>query len=47
MTTKKNPEEIFNKAIEISDLTKRAEYLDQVYGEDEKLRAEVEFLRGL
>ncbi len=44
MTTKKNPEDIFNKAVEISDQAKRAEYLDKACAGNEKLRAEVEFL---
>ena len=39
-----NPEEIFHKAIEISDQAKRAKYLDKACVGDEKLRAEVEFL---
>jgi serine/threonine protein kinase len=41
---KTNPEEIFHKAIEISDQAERAEYLDNACAGDEKLRAEVEFL---
>ena len=40
MTSKNNPEEIFNKAIEISDPTKQADFLDKVCGGDEKLRSE-------
>jgi len=41
---KTNPEDIFHKAIEISDQAKRAEYLDKACTGNEKLRAEVEFL---
>jgi WD40 repeat protein/serine/threonine protein kinase len=41
---KTNPEDIFHKAIEISDQAERVEYLDKACAGDEKLRAEVEFL---
>jgi serine/threonine protein kinase len=41
---KTNPEEIFHKAIEISDHTERVAYLDKACRGDEKLRAEVEIL---
>jgi serine/threonine protein kinase/WD40 repeat protein len=45
MTAKKsNPEEIFNKAIDISNPTEQLDYLDKACAGDEKLRAEVEFL---
>ncbi len=43
-TNSLNPEEIFNKAIEIADPTKRAAYLDKICKENEKLRKEVESL---
>jgi serine/threonine protein kinase/tetratricopeptide (TPR) repeat protein len=41
---KTNPEEIFHKAIDISDHTERAAYLDKACKGDEKLQAEVEIL---
>ncbi len=41
---KTSPEEIFHKAIEISDQAERVGYLDKACKGDEKLRAEVEFL---
>jgi len=44
MTPEKNPEVIFNKALEITDPDKQAEYMEQACAGDEKLRAEVEFL---
>jgi len=39
-----NPEDIFHKAIEISDQAERVEYLDKACAGDEKLRAEVDAL---
>ena len=44
MTPEKNPEVIFNKALEITDPDKQAAFLDHTCVGDEKLRAEVEFL---
>jgi RIO-like serine/threonine protein kinase len=41
---KSNPEDIFHKAVELSDQTERAEYLDKACKADEKLRAEVDNL---
>jgi len=41
---KKNAEELFNKAVEISDTTKQEKYLDEACAGDDKLRAEVEAL---
>ena len=43
-TEKMNPEEIFNIAVEISDIAERGAYLDKVCREDRQLRAEVEAL---
>jgi len=40
----RNPEEIFQKAIEIDDLAKRDAYVEQACQGDEKLRAEVKAL---
>jgi hypothetical protein len=39
-----NAEEIFNKAVELSDPTRQAEFLDKACAGDEKLRVEVDFL---
>ena len=44
MPRKQNAEEIFNKAVEMSDSTEQSAYLDQACGGDEKLRAEVDAL---
>ena len=41
---RKNAEEIFNEAVEITDSKEQAAYLDEVCGGDEKLRAEVNAL---
>ncbi len=39
-----NPEDIFNKAVEITDPTEQTAFLDQVCAGDEKLRTEVDAL---
>jgi len=44
MASKKNAEEIFNKAIELSDSAEQAEYLDRACAGNDKLRAEVDAL---
>jgi len=44
MAANKNAEEIFNEAVEISDPTEQADYLDKTCAGNEKLRAEVEAL---
>jgi len=44
MTSKKNAEDIFNKAVELTDPMEQAKYLDEACAGDEKLRAEVEAL---
>jgi len=44
MTSKKNAEEIFSKAVELTDSEEQAAYLEQACGGDEKLRAQVETL---
>ncbi len=44
MTQKQNPEEIFNKAVEITDPTEQAAFLDQACAGNEKLRTEVDAL---
>ncbi len=44
MTPKKRTEEIFNKAVELSDPAEQEQYLEQVCAENEKLRAEVDAL---
>jgi serine/threonine protein kinase len=44
MGRKNEPEEIFNKAVELSDPAQQAAYLDQACGGNEKLRAQVEAL---
>jgi WD40 repeat protein/serine/threonine protein kinase len=44
MTSKKNPEEIFTEAVEISDPAQQEKYLDEICAGDEKLRAEVDAL---
>jgi len=44
MAANKKAEDIFNKAVEISDPVEQSEYLEQVCAGDEKLRAEVEAL---
>jgi eukaryotic-like serine/threonine-protein kinase len=44
MTPKPNPEEIFNKAVEITDPSEQAAFLEQACAGDEKLRAEVDAL---
>ena len=42
MKSDQNAEEIFNRAVELSDPAKQAEYLEQACGGDEKLRGEVD-----
>jgi len=44
MAAKPSPEEIFDKAVEITDPKEQATFLDQACGGDEKLRAEVDVL---
>ena len=44
MTSERNPEEIFNKAMELSDPKEQTKFLEKVCKGDEKLQAEVEFL---
>jgi len=44
MAPRGNAEEIFNKAVELSDPAEQGAYLDEACGEDEKLRAQVEAL---
>ena len=44
MASKNNAEEIFNKAVELSDATEQAAYLDEACRGDEKLQAQVEAL---
>jgi serine/threonine-protein kinase len=44
MASKNNAEEIFNKAIELSDSAEQAEYLDRACAGNDKLRAEVDAL---
>ena len=44
MAAKQNPEDIFNKAVEITDPAEQAVFLDQACAGDEKLRAEVDAL---
>ena len=44
MASKQNPEEIFNKAVAISDSKEQAAYLDQACTGDETLRAKVDAL---
>jgi serine/threonine protein kinase/tetratricopeptide (TPR) repeat protein len=44
MAPKQNPEEIFNKAVEITDPKEQAAFLEETCGGDEKLRAEVDAL---
>ena len=44
MTSKQNAEEIFNKAVELTDPTEQEKYLDEACAEDDKLRTEVDAL---
>jgi len=44
MASKHNAEEVFNKAIELSDVTEQQEFLEQACAGNEKLRAEVDAL---
>jgi serine/threonine protein kinase/tetratricopeptide (TPR) repeat protein len=44
MVPERNPEEIFNRALELQDSEERAAYLDEACAGDEKLRAEVDAL---
>jgi len=44
MAPKQNAEEIFNKAVELSDPAEQAAYLDEACAGDEKLRAQVDAL---
>jgi WD40 repeat protein/tRNA A-37 threonylcarbamoyl transferase component Bud32 len=43
-TERRNAEEIFNAAVEITDPAERAAYLDKACGQDKELRAEIEEL---
>ena len=44
MASKKNAEEIFNMAVELSDAAERAAFLDEACAGDEKVRAQVDAL---